>query len=172
MKTERRRGVTFRIVLLVLGFVLFRVTIVSVAGAPDQIRSIHQFDFGTETSPVEKSTVRITGTDSYDKNVGYGWLSDGQQAFDRNEPIKELKHSGNRHRPDFLYNAHATDMTRDGVYSEQTIVFRVDLPCWEIPGQRLGWRSTYSTGIHGFGLQRANGCFWNKCQTHYWSQRP
>ena len=128
MKTERRRGVTFRIVLLVLGFVLFRVTIVSVAGTPDQIRSIHQFDFGTETSPVEKSTVRITGTDSYDKNVGYGWLSDGQQAFDRNEPIKELKHSGNRHRPDFLYNAHATDITRDGVSSEQAMVFRVDLP--------------------------------------------
>jgi len=127
MKPEGRRCVTFRIVLLVPSFVLFRITIVSAAGTPDQTRSIHQFDFGTETSPVGKSAVRITGTDNYDKNVGYGWFPDGQQAFDRNDPLKELKLSGNRHRPDFLYNAHATDMTRDGVSSEQAMGFRVDL---------------------------------------------
>ena len=69
MKPEGRRCVTFRIVLLVPSFILFRITIVSAAGTPDQTRSIHQFDFGTETSPVGKSAVRITGTDNYDKTL-------------------------------------------------------------------------------------------------------
>ena len=100
MKPEGRRCVTFRIVLLVPSFVLFRITIVSAAGTPDQTRSIHQFDFGTETSPVGKSTVRITGTDNYDKNVGYGWLSDGQQAPQRIEAQRQPPSAGfPLHRP-------------------------------------------------------------------------
>jgi hypothetical protein len=62
------------------------------------------FDFGTKTSPVTKSAIHATGESDYEPQTGFGWLTGGQTAFDRDKPLPELRHGGNpirtrRHLP-------------------------------------------------------------------------
>lgn len=86
------------------------------------------FDMGTSNSPVAESSIRITGDTAYRPDAGYGWVSSRQTAFDRDQPLAEMKHRGNPMRPDLLYHRHATPMTRDGVSSMHDLRFRVDVP--------------------------------------------
>ncbi|MEO1997175.1 MAG: hypothetical protein ABGZ17_18050, partial [Planctomycetaceae bacterium] len=111
------RSVTFPFTTLLV----LTTSLVSIAHA-DDVPVL--FDMGTSHSPVADSSVRITGDTAYRSDAGYGWVSSQRTAFDRDQPLAEMKHGGNPMRPDLLYHRHATPLNRDGVSSQQDLRLR------------------------------------------------
>ena len=44
---------------------------------------VGRYDFGTNLSPVAADYVRVTGTDAYDDQTGYGWQSGPVYSLNR-----------------------------------------------------------------------------------------
>ena len=105
-----------------------RPTTVNPAPVPTSDNTMRLFDFGTKTSPVVDSGIRVTDAELYNAADGYGWLGGQQRGFDRDAPLSELRHGGNPMRPDLLYKAHVTPLLQDGVASTDDISFRIDVP--------------------------------------------
>ncbi len=84
------------------------------------------FDMGTDASPVEKAFVRVTADQLYSEQRGFGWLGGPYQSFDTSLPTTDVPFAGTRGAD--IYRDAATDLRRDGVWSDGDMTFRVDLP--------------------------------------------
>ncbi len=90
-----------------------------------------RFDLGTEKSPVAARFTRVTAQSAYSAASKFGWMKHEGEGFDRQRPERSSAWDGPGGqlipRDYIIYKEH-NDVTRDGISSEQDLVFRVDLP--------------------------------------------
>jgi len=91
---------------------------------------VWRFDCGTADSPVAAGYQRLTADDMYDAGRGYGWegAAPGSAVFGES-PVPEG--GGSLGRPGSLrkyLQENFTDLSTDGVVSEEDLVFRIDVP--------------------------------------------
>jgi hypothetical protein len=100
--------------------VLFWLLAASAEGAEAK-----RFDCGTAKSAVMGGYERLTAEDSYSVDKGYGWESPGARSveFENPGPLNV-----NWRLREKTFSDNLTDLNRDGVVSEDELVFRADVP--------------------------------------------
>ena len=85
-----------------------------------------RFDCGTRDSAVMAGYKALAGADVYDESTGYGWegVAPESVVFPRGVLADDR---GRTWYPPFI-DENVNDLTRDGVVSEQDVVFRADVP--------------------------------------------
>jgi len=84
-----------------------------------------RFDMGTETSPLEEGSTRVTPNDSYDSQRGYGWVTSEHEGFPGQEPPESPQFTISRVQ---LYRDNVTPLLVDSIRDSEDMTFRVDLP--------------------------------------------